>query len=43
MSQYGANAIARLGFDYQTILRYYYRGAKIERKKAPLCKGAGSR
>ena len=27
MSQYGANAIARLGFDYQTILRTY-RGAK---------------
>ena len=36
MSQYGANAIARLGFGYQTILRYYYRGAKIETKKAPL-------
>ena len=38
MSQYGANAIARLGFDYQTILRYYYRGAKIETR--PLCKGS---
>ena len=34
MSQYGADAIARLGFDYQTILRYYYRGAEI--KKAAL-------
>ena len=33
MSQYGANAIARLGFGYQTILRYYYRGAKIETQK----------
>ena len=29
MSQYGANAIARLGFDHRTILRYYYRGAKL--------------
>ena len=36
MSQYGANAIARLGFDYQTILRYYYRGAKIETQKGSL-------
>ena len=30
MSQYGANAMAKLGFDYQTILQYYYRGVKIE-------------
>ena len=30
MSQYGADAIARLGFDYRTILRFYYRGASIE-------------
>ena len=29
MSQYGADAIARLGFDYKTILRFYYRGAEI--------------
>ena len=29
MSQYGADAIARLGFDYQTILRFYYRGAEL--------------
>ena len=29
MSQYGADAIARLGFDYKTILRFYYRGASI--------------
>ena len=29
MSQYGADAIARLGFDYRTILRFYYRGAEI--------------
>ena len=35
MSQYGANAIARLGFDYQTILRYYYRGARIETQRLP--------
>lgn len=29
MSQYGADAIARLGFDYRAILRFYYRGAEI--------------
>lgn len=29
MSQYGADAIARLGFDYQAILRFYYRGAEL--------------
>lgn len=29
MSQYGAEAIAKLGFDYRTILRYYYRGAEL--------------
>lgn len=29
MSQYGAEAIARLGFDYRAILRYYYRGAEL--------------
>ena len=29
MSQYGAEAIAELGFDYRTILRYYYRGAAL--------------
>ena len=29
MSQYGAEAIAELGFDYRAILRYYYRGAKL--------------
>ena len=29
MSQYGAEAIARLGFDYRAILRYYYRGADL--------------
>ena len=27
MSQYGANAMAKLGFDYRAILQYYYRGA----------------
>ena len=30
MSQYGANTMAKLGFDYRAILQYYYRGAKIE-------------
>lgn len=34
MSQYGADNMARCGFDYQTILRYYYRGADIK-KTAP--------
>lgn len=29
MSQYGADAIARLGFDYRAILRFYYRGAEL--------------
>ncbi len=29
MSQYGAEAIAELGFDYRAILRYYYRGAAL--------------
>ena len=29
MSQYGAEAIAQLGFDYRAILRYYYRGAAL--------------
>ena len=31
MSQYGANAMAKLGFDYRAILQYYYRGAGIEK------------
>ena len=30
MSQYGAQAMAELGFDYRTILLYYYRGVRIE-------------
>ena len=30
MSQYGAQAIAQLGFDYRAILLYYYRGARVE-------------
>lgn len=29
MSQYGAQAIAALGFDYRAILLYYYRGAQL--------------
>ena len=33
MSQYGAEAMAKQGFDYRTILRYYYRGTEI--KKLP--------
>lgn len=34
MSQYGAQAIARLGFDHRAILRYYYRGATITQLSA---------
>lgn len=30
MSQYGANYMARQGFDHRLILTYYYRGAEIE-------------
>lgn len=29
MSQYGADYMARQGYDYRTILQYYYRGAEI--------------
>ena len=36
MSQYGANAMAKLGFDYRAILQYYYRGAKIEKAASDL-------
>lgn len=35
MSQYGANAAAALGFDYRTILRYYYRGVRITAWESP--------
>lgn len=31
MSQYGAQAMAELGFDYRAILLYYYRGVTIIR------------
>ncbi len=31
MSQYGANYMAAQGFDYRTILQYYYRGAEIKK------------
>jgi stage II sporulation protein D len=29
MSQYGANAMALAGKDYQQILQYYYQGTEI--------------
>ena len=38
MSQYGAQNMAKQGFDYRTILQYYYRGAEI--KKSSGIKGA---
>ena len=31
MSQYGANHMAAQGFDYRTILQYYYRGTEIKK------------
>ncbi|MBQ1334304.1 MAG: stage II sporulation protein D, partial [Clostridia bacterium] len=30
MSQYGANALAKEGYDYRAILARYYTGAEIE-------------
>lgn len=29
LSQYGAQAMAELGFSYRTILQYYYQGARV--------------
>ncbi len=34
MSQYGAENMAEQGFDYRSILLYYYQGVKIEKKPA---------
>lgn len=31
MSQYGAEAMAELGFSHRTILEYYYQGARVEK------------
>ncbi|MGI6036770.1 MAG: stage II sporulation protein D [Limnochordia bacterium] len=31
MSQYGADGMARLGYNYREILSHYYRGARLER------------
>ena len=31
MSQYGADNMAKQGFDYRTILQYYYQGVSIEK------------
>ena len=33
MSQVGANAMAGEGADYETILKHYYTGVKIEHYK----------
>ena len=30
MSQYGANTMAKEGFDYKKILTHYYSGTQIE-------------
>ena len=29
MSQYGANEMAKLGYNYKEILKYYYKGTEI--------------
>lgn len=31
MSQYGAEAMSRLGYTYQDIIKYYYQGVKIKK------------
>ncbi len=31
MSQYGANAMAKLGYNYKEILKYYYQGIEIKK------------
>ena len=31
MSQYGAEAMARLGYTYEKILKYYYQGIEIKK------------
>ena len=41
MSQYGADNMAKQGFDYRSILLYYYQGVKIE-KSLPHCCETGS-
>ena len=41
MSQYGANYMAAQGFDYRTILQYYYRGAEIKKLSQTMSETAG--
>ena len=31
MSQYGANEMAKLGYNYEEILKYYYKDVEIEK------------
>ena len=31
MSQYGANGMAKAGYKYQDILKYYYQGVEIKK------------
>ena len=31
MSQYGAEAMAEKGYNYQDILKYYYQGVEIKK------------
>ena len=31
MSQYGANGMAKNGYDYQKILKHYYQGIEIKK------------
>lgn len=41
MSQYGANYMAAQGFDYRTILQYYYRGTEIKKLSQTTSETAG--
>ena len=33
MSQYGADSMAKRGFDYEEILKHYYKGAAVKEIK----------
>ena len=36
MSQYGASSMARHGYDFEQILKHYYKGIKLGTMKAPI-------
>ena len=33
MSQYGAQGMAKEGYDYKAIVQHYYQGVKIEKRQ----------